>query len=161
MSDEKDVTPEETVETPVEETAAPEAPEAPEAPVAEEAAAEEAAPEAEAPVVDEKEMEEGKVFAILGYILPILCLIPLIQRNNAFSLFHGKQVLVLWLSMMVISLVNIVPCLGQIIWAGVAILVLVLDIMGLVSAIKGEMKPLPIVGGWAADWFKGITKIES
>jgi uncharacterized membrane protein len=63
--------------------------------------------------------------------------------------------------MMVISLVNIIPCLGQIVWVCVAILVLVLDIIGLIAAIKGEVKPLPIVGGWAADWFKGITKIES
>ncbi len=114
-----------------------------------------------APAIDEKEIEEGKVFAILGYILPIICLIPLIQRNNDFSLFHAKQVLVLWVSMMAISMVNIVPCLGQIVWLAFAILVLVLDIMGLISAIKGETKTLPIAGAWAADWFKSITKIKA
>lgn len=151
MSEEQDIKLDETVDAPAEET--------PEAPAGE-GAAPDSAPDAEVPVIDEKEVEEGKVFAILGYIIPILCLIPLIQRDNAFSLFHGKQVLVLWLGMMVMSLVNIVPCLGQIIWACCAILVLVLDIMGLVAAIKGEMTPIPIVGGWAADWFKGITKIE-
>ena len=152
MSEEQDMKPEETVET---EAATPEVPETPEAAPAA------AAPEAEVAAIGEKEIDDGKVFAILGYIIPILCLIPLIQRNNAFGLFHAKQVLVLWLGMMVISLVNIVPCLGQIVWLCAAILVLVLDIIGLIAAIKGEVKPLPIVGGWAADWFKGITKIES
>ena len=120
------------------------------------------APESdETPAMDEKEIEDGKVFAILGYILPILCLIPLIQRNNSFSLFQAKQVLVLWISMMAISMVNVVPCLGQIVCLAFAILVLVLDIMGLISAIKGETKTLPIAGKWAADWFKSITKIKA
>jgi len=83
----------------------------------EEQKAPEPAAEASAPAssADAKEVEEGKVFAILGYIIPILCLIPLITRNNEFSLYHGKQVLLIWIAFMVISFVNVIPCAGQII----------------------------------------------
>jgi len=46
----------------------------------------------------------------------------------------------------------------QIIFGVVALFLVVLDIMGLVNAIKGEMKPVPLIGQFAEDWFKGIKK---
>lgn len=110
------------------------------------------------PAVDTKEVEEGKVFAILSYIIPILCLIPLIMRNNDFSLYHAKQCLLIWIAFLVTSVINVIPCLGQIIWLAVAVFLLVVDIMGLINAVKGEMKPIPLIGKWAEDWFKGVTK---
>ena len=65
-------------------------------------AAEPETPAEEAPAVDTKEMEEGKAFAILSYVLNFLgipfWLVPLIMRNNSFSLYHAKQYLILWLA---------------------------------------------------------------
>jgi len=108
--------------------------------------------------IDAKEIEAGKTLAILGYIIGILCIVPLIQKDNAFSLFHAKQVLLLILAGIALSFLNIIPCLGQIVWGLGTLGLLVLDIIGLVNAVKGEAKPVPLIGKFAEDWFKGIQK---
>lgn len=105
-----------------------------------------------------QEIDEGKVFAILSYIIPILFIVPLIQKNNAFSLYHAKQVMLLIIASLAIGFVNVIPCLGQIVWAVGALFLFVLGIIGLINAIKGEAKPIPLIGKFAEEWFKGITK---
>jgi uncharacterized membrane protein len=94
--------------------------------------------------MDEKEVEEGKVFAILSYVLTFLSipffLIPLIMRNNEFSLFHAKQCLMLWLAGLVIFAVSvplIAICIGVILAPAGGIFLLVLTIIGLINAING------------------------
>ncbi|MBM4143132.1 MAG: hypothetical protein FJ225_06035 [Lentisphaerae bacterium] len=109
--------------------------------------------------VSAKEIEEGKAFAILGYIVPLLCLIPLINRNNNYSLYHAKQVLLLWIGFVVSSAANVIPCAGQIVWIVAWVFLVVLDIIGLVNAVKCQMKPLPLIGKFGEDWFKGIQKV--
>lgn len=110
------------------------------------------------PAVSAKEVEEGKVFAILSYVIPVFVLVPLIQRNNEFSLYHAKQCLIIWLIAIVSSLVNVIPCLGQIVWLVVWVALIVFGVMGLINAVKGRMKPLPLIGKWGEDWFKGLKK---
>jgi uncharacterized membrane protein len=157
MTEDQEANQEETPEAP--------AAEATEAPAAEEPAAP-AAEAAEAPAESagggDKEVEEGKVFAILSYVLNLVglpfFLVPLIMRNNEFSLYHAKQCLLIWLAAIVIALVNVIPCLGQIVYLAVCVFLLVLDIIGLVNATKAEAKPIPVIGKWAEDWFKGIKK---
>jgi uncharacterized membrane protein len=166
MSDDQDikinVTPEsgsETVEEPAETTSS--EPEAAEAPAVE------AAPIEAAPVLDGKEVEEGKAFAILSYALGFLglpfFLVPLVMRNNAFSLYHSKQCLMIWLAGiaggMISGILVAVFCLGIITGFALGIFILVVEIIGLINASKGEMKPLPLIGAYAEDWFKGITKV--
>ena len=127
------------------------APEAPETPIQEPVA-----PVAVA--LDPQEVEKGKLFAILGYIIGILCIVPLIQKDNAFSLYHAKQVLLLILAGIALSFLNVIPCLGQIVWGLGTLFLFVLDIIGLINAIKGEAKPVPLIGKYAEEWFKGIQK---
>ena len=112
------------------------------------------------------EIAEGQTFAILSYALSLTMLpfffVPLILRNNSFSLYHAKQSLVLWIlgvvSLYVGSLL-MVFCVGLLIIVATSVLLIVLNIVGLIRAIKGEQKPLPLVGEWAEMWFKGIRKI--
>ena len=52
-----------------------------------------------------------------------------------------------------------VVCVGVIILMAGWIFLLVLDIMGLANAIKGEQKPLPLIGKYADEWFKGLKKV--
>lgn len=108
--------------------------------------------------MDPQEIEKGKLFAILGYIISIFCIIPLIQKDNEFALFHAKQVLLLLLTGIALSFLNIIPCLGQIVFAIGSLALLVLDIIGLINAIKGEAKPVPLIGKYAVEWFKGVQK---
>jgi uncharacterized membrane protein len=111
------------------------------------------------------EFEEGRVFAILSYGLAILGLpfwiLPLVLRNNEFSLFHAKQCMMLWIvgavGAAVAGLLTLV-LIGVVLLPVLLIGLLVLDVIGLVGAINGEMKPLPIIGKYAVEWFKGVRK---
>lgn len=110
-----------------------------------------------------EEVEAGKAFSVLSYVLNFLglpfFLLPLIQRNNAYSLFHAKQCLMVWLSALILSALNVIPCLGQIAFVVGLVALQVFNIIGLINATKGEAKPLPVIGKWGEDWFKGITKV--
>jgi len=141
-----------------EEKAAPETPEtkpAPESP-------------APSPAASPQEVEEGKAFAILSYALSIIglpfFLVPLIMRNNGFSLFHAKQTLIIWLAGIAVSVAGGILsfiCIGIIIWVVGFILLLVLTVIGLINAAQGQQKLLPVIGQWGEDWFKGLKKVES
>ena len=126
----------------------PEAPEAPEAPT-------DPAAEVDIPAA---EIEEGKNMAMLSYI-PLVFIYTLIKRDNAFSLFHAKQLLMLNIVGVAGMVVQIIPCLGQLISLGLSVALIVFWVMGLINAINGVAKPLPVVGQYAVDWFKGLTKI--
>lgn len=102
-----------------------------------------------------EDVEEGKLFAILGYIIPFIFLVPLIQKDNHFALFHAKQVLLLCLAgvaLMVVSMVPIVGCFTMVLFLPLFAWV----IMGLVFAIQGQYRPLLFIGDFAEEWFKGI-----
>jgi len=124
-------------------------------------------PNPPAQTVFSKEVEDGRTFAILSYALGLICLpfflIPLLMRNNEFSLYHAKQCLILGLGCIAVGIVGTVLtpvfCIGIILWIAGLVFMLVLDIAGLVNAVKGEQQPLPVIGKYAEDWFKGITKV--
>ncbi len=112
------------------------------------------------------EVEAGRAFAILSYALSLIgipfFLVPLIMRNNEFSLYHAKQTLLLWLAGLALGLVGgltMLICIGFILLPAGAIFLLVLNILGLINAINGQQKPIPVIGKYAEDWFKGITKV--
>lgn len=85
-----------------------------------------------------KDVEENKLWAILGY-LGILCLIPLLaKRDSKFAQFHAKQGLVLFIGEFFVW----VPIFGWLL----GIIIFVLWIIGIVNVLSGKMKPLPIVG---------------
>ncbi len=96
---------------------------------------------------DPEDVEKNKVMAILSYII---FFIPLIAaRDSRFAMYHANQGLVLFLAAVVINIVGgIVPFIGWFIilpfgWLAV----LIFAIIGIINASKGEMKPLPLIGG--------------
>jgi len=104
----------------------------------------------------DKEVEEGIVWAIIGY-LGILFLVPLLaKKDNKFALYHAKQGLVLFIAEIIIWVVAVVlafiPIIGWIIALVLWILLLVMFIMGIVNAATGKYKALPIIGGIAEKW---------
>ena len=105
----------------------------------------------EAPKADAKDVEKNKALAIIGYIIPILFFIPLITeaKHSQFAKFHANQQLLLLLAGIAINIVgSIIPFLGWfIILPFGSIALIVLAIMGIISAAKGEMKKLPVIGG--------------
>jgi uncharacterized membrane protein len=94
---------------------------------------------------------QGKNIAIIAYITFIGWIIALVMNGNeksAFASFHIRQML----GLILFSLVSVIPIVGWVLWVGV----FVFWIMGLISAINGEMKPVPIVGESFQEWFKGL-----
>ena len=91
------------------------------------------------------DVESGKLWAILSYVFGILAIVPLLQKDNDFALFHARQVLVL--------LIFSVPTCG-----GCVIGALVMVVIGLINAINGRYEPLPLIGRFGEEWFGGIQK---
>jgi uncharacterized membrane protein len=115
--------------------------------------------------MSEKEIADGKAFAILSYAINFVglpfWLVPLIMRNNDFSLYHAKQCLLMWLVGVATGVVAIVPCAGWIIAIVVILGLLVFNVLGLINAINGRCKPLPLVGTFAEKWFEGLRKVPT
>jgi len=127
-------------EAPVAEPAAAE----PAAAVAPEAAAPEAAPAA-APGVDPADASSNKVMAVLAY-LGILVLVPLLAaKESKFARFHTNQGLILLICSIVSFFIGKVPSIAFISWI-LNIAILILAIIGIINAVKGETKELPLVG---------------
>ena len=98
---------------------------------------------------EEKEIEEGKVFAVLGY-LSILCLVPLLlKKDNKFALFHGKQGLVLFIFEVAAGIISLVPFLGWIIGILALIIFPILSVIGIIRSLMGQYWKMPVLGDLA------------
>ena len=101
---------------------------------------------------------DPKVVSIVCYITLIGWIVAVVMNNPKSELgsFHIRQMLGLVVISLGLWLVNFVPILGQIVWVLGSLGVLVLWILGLISATKGEQTPLPVVGEYFQEWFKGL-----
>ncbi|MEO6690735.1 MAG: hypothetical protein ABIO44_00205 [Saprospiraceae bacterium] len=110
--------------------------------------------------ITEADINAGKTMGILAYIFFIIPLLT--SRDNKFAMFHTEQAIVLWIITIVLwivmfiinmvlaqissslacifSILNILPWLAY----------LVLWIMGLMNAIGGKVKELPVVGKYGS-----------
>jgi uncharacterized membrane protein len=105
------------------------------------------------PNANSSDAEKNKAMAIIGYIIPFLFFIPLVTeaKNSPFAKFHANQQLNLLLFCVVgyiLSSVLMFILIGFLLYFIVMIGSLVFLIMGIISAAKGEMKKLPLIGGF-------------
>ena len=106
-------------------------------------------PVAPAPQADKADVEKNKAMAILAYFIFFLPLLA--AKDSKFAMYHANQGLNLFLFAMIGWLVSIVTTfiligflIGFIVW----IVMIVFLILGIINAAKGEMKPLPLIGGF-------------
>lgn len=93
---------------------------------------------------DAQDIEKNKVMAVLAYIL---FFIPLLAaKDSKFARFHTNQGLVLFLGGIIASVVAVIPVIGWIIAPIAGLAITVLAIIGIVNAIGGKAKELPIIG---------------
>ncbi len=93
--------------------------------------------------------QEEKNIAVLSYLF-LLFLVPLLlKRDSDFAQFHAKQGLVLAIAWFVVMIFGMIPFVGMLLW----LFCLVLSIIGIVNALSGQKKPLPVIGKYA-DSFK-------
>ena len=105
------------------------------------------------------EVEEGKTMAMVAYITIFGLIIAFIINNdkkNPFTAFHIRQSLGLGLLGVSLSIASYIPFLGWLISMLGSVLLIALWVMGLISAVNGEKKPVPVLGEKFQEWFKNI-----
>lgn len=103
-------------------------------------------------------VSEGKTIAIISYITIIGTLIAFIMnqnRHNYFAAYHIRQALGVFLTGLI---VNFLQRYIDFNWLDLLLSlgVFVLWIFGLIAAIQGEEKPVPLLGEQFQEWFRNI-----
>lgn len=104
-------------------------------------------------------IEKGKTAAITSYILGIGVFIAMSMNSedkNTFASFHIRQGLGITLTFISLGLI-ISNFDSLLISAPMWIFVSVLWSYGIFSAIKGETKPMPLLGELFQKWFSNIS----
>jgi len=111
------------------------------------------------PQADASDAEKNKGMAILAYILFFIPLLTGDHKTSPFVKYHTNQAIVLWLAAIAvyIALTIIITIFALVLpwglWRFIRIIFylvryapLVLCILGIVNAVQGQMKPLPVIG---------------
>nr|WP_317412163.1 hypothetical protein [uncultured Solibaculum sp.] len=96
----------------------------------------------------------SKLFSVLSYF-GILWIIGLVAApQDSFVRFHVNQGILLFileiitsLAGFILGLIPVIRWFGGLVTGALGIFAFVLFIMGIVNAVKGRMKPLPLIGG--------------
>jgi len=100
-----------------------------------------------------------QAISIIAYITIIGWLIAFVLNNNnrsQLASFHIRQFLGIFLTGVALGIVNIIPILGWIISIVGSVILVVLWVMGILSAVNMEQKPVPILGEYYQQWFRNI-----
>lgn len=106
-----------------------------------------------------RDAEDNKLMGILAY-LGILVLVPIFAaKESPFARYHANQGLTLAICevayIILISILNailfvvswrVAMIFSTIFWI-ISLVFVVLAIMGIINAVNGRMKPLPVIGG--------------
>lgn len=91
----------------------------------------------------------GFLCYLLGFITGIVFLI--VEKRSRFVRFHAKQSTIAFLGLFIIKLIlSPIPLLNLLIFP-LWVLALILWLILMVKALRGERYRLPIVGKWAED----------
>jgi uncharacterized membrane protein len=103
---------------------------------------------------------EDKTVAIVSYLTLIGFIAALIIHSNKktrLGAFHLRQTLGLFLTVMAVAIgglvLLIIPILGWLCLAALWFALFAFWVMGLLAAVKGEMKPVPVIGPMYQKWF--------
>ncbi len=111
--------------------------------------------------------DNGKTVAVLSYLTLIGWIVAFILHSSnktALGAFHLRQTLMLFIvttvGFMVAPLIAVVPLLGWLVsgllWISLVVGGFALWVLGLISAVNGEQKPLPAIGEKAQEIFKDL-----
>ena len=106
---------------------------------------------------DSADIEKNKVMAVLAYLGPLVLVPILAAKDSKFAKFHANQGLILFICSIVYTaalffisfiLYSISDYLGFIVYILrlVNVAFLVLAILGIINAINGQAKELPVIG---------------
>jgi uncharacterized membrane protein len=75
----------------------------------------------------------------------------LLKKDSPFAQHHGKQGLVLLIAWLILWIVNVIPFVGQVLWALGSIGILILVLLGIVNALNGNLWEMPVLGKYAKE----------
>ena len=102
---------------------------------------------------EQEDIQSNKVMGILAYI-GILVLVPIFAaKNSKFARFNANQGLVLLIAEVAISftatILGFIPKVGGVLsWLVYLLMIpcVILAVLGIVNAAKGQVKELPVIG---------------
>lgn len=101
---------------------------------------------------DTQDIQTNKIWAALSYV-GILFILPLLVNGgqSRYAKYHANQGLILFLADIVVGIANailgLIPVLGGILSALLDLALLALMILGIINAVNGKAKQLPLIGG--------------
>jgi len=105
---------------------------------------------------------EDKTVAILSYIALIGFIIAIVMhgsKKTRLGAFHLRQALGIWLTSIACGFAQVIlvfiPILGWVAIPAIWVSFVIIWVLGLVAAAKGECKPVPVVGEYYQKWFGG------
>lgn len=92
-----------------------------------------------------EDIEKNKLIAGLAYFIFFLPLI--VDKDSEFGKFHANQGLLLLLVAFIgNSVLNVLPIIGWVLIPLFSLLILVFAVIGLLNALNGNTKELPLIG---------------
>lgn len=96
---------------------------------------------------DPEDVQKNKLMAVLAYI-GILVIIPIIcAKDSKFAKFHANQGLILCILEIICSALCGLKLIGWI-FRLLGVVAVVMAVIGIVYAIQGKAKELPVIGNW-------------
>jgi uncharacterized membrane protein len=99
---------------------------------------------------------EDKTVAIVAYLTLIGFIAAAIihsSKKTKLGAYHLRQMLGFILSMFAVIVLMFIPIIGWILIPVFYLFMFICWIMGLVAAINGQMKPMPLIGPMYQKWF--------
>lgn len=99
---------------------------------------------------------EDKTVALLAYVTVFGFIVAIILHGNKktkLGAYHLRQMLGLVVTSIVTGFIWVIPILGWIAGFFLMIGLFVLWVMGFISAVNGQMKPVPLLGEKYQQWF--------
>ena len=117
------------------------------------------------PVAPASSGAEDRTVAILTYVTIIGFIIAIVMhgsKKTALGTYHLRQglglfltALCVWIPCMIISLIPVVNLIMVLLGPAIMIGLFVLWLMGLLAAVNGQSKPMPVMGEYYQKWFAG------
>jgi len=99
---------------------------------------------------------EDKTVAIIAYLTLFGFIAAVVIHSNkktALGAYHLRQALGLLLGGIALSMIGWIPILGWLVLIVGMIFFFVLWVIGLINAINGQAKPVPLLGSLFQQWF--------
>ncbi len=105
---------------------------------------------------------DDKTTAILAYLTLIGFIVAIVlhsSKKTVLGAYHLRQSLGLMITsialMIASTILGFIPIIGWLTSLALTFAILALWVMGLINAVKGELKPIPVVGQHFEKWFAG------